>query len=751
MDRRSWLWRRKSSDKSPSGETESSGSISSHSERFSDDQAIPNHSIQSPEVTSKASNYEELNDSVSVKALSAKLSEALLNIRAKEDLVKQHSKVAEEAVTGWEKAEAEVLALKKQVDATAQKNLVLEERTVHLDGALKECLRQLRLAREDQEQKILETISKTSSQWESSKSELEKQLAELRSELESAKVEALMIPDLRAQLESMKEENSVLKLELFSQAEELTLRTSERDLSTLAAETASKQHLESIRKVARLEGECRRLKALAHKAASANDQKSVAASSAYVESFTDSQSDSGERLSGIENDSRKMNTLEQNEYGSSRSDLWASALISELDQFAFEKPLKRNIMKPSSDMNLMDDFLEMERLAALPESDSESPLERGACSGELSLKVELEAMINRTAELEEKLENMESEKMKLEMALTQCQFQLKMSKGQLKETEVKLIELKSELALEIEARTAAEVEFQTTSAKLKKLIERLEKTEMNVAELQTKLDMAHEARKTVEAELKNTNLKLQSKLDMTHEARKTIEAELKDTNLKLQSKLDMAHEARKTLLAELKDTNLKLQKTEVWLEEAQVSLADLDAQFSTEREERIAAQQELEVSNSELKKSIERLEQAEANLLELQTQLERANEIRCTIESELEDSNAKREETESQLKAAEFQLQALHSRVYSLEEEVKKEQAFSHESILKLRKLESLNLRLTSQCQLQKATTIGEFQFNKDKELAVAASKFEECKKTIASIGRQLKTLSTLDDFLIDS
>lgn len=37
MDRRSWLWRRKSSEKSP-GETESSGSISSHSERFSDEQ-----------------------------------------------------------------------------------------------------------------------------------------------------------------------------------------------------------------------------------------------------------------------------------------------------------------------------------------------------------------------------------------------------------------------------------------------------------------------------------------------------------------------------------------------------------------------------------------------------------------------------------------------------------------------------------------------------------------------------------------
>lgn len=39
MEHRSWLWRKKSSEKSP-GETESSGSVSSHSERLSDDQVI---------------------------------------------------------------------------------------------------------------------------------------------------------------------------------------------------------------------------------------------------------------------------------------------------------------------------------------------------------------------------------------------------------------------------------------------------------------------------------------------------------------------------------------------------------------------------------------------------------------------------------------------------------------------------------------------------------------------------------------
>lgn len=61
--------------------------------------AYPGQSTQSPEVTSKAALVdEEANDSV--KTLTEKLSAALLNISAKEDLVKQHAKVAEEAVSG---------------------------------------------------------------------------------------------------------------------------------------------------------------------------------------------------------------------------------------------------------------------------------------------------------------------------------------------------------------------------------------------------------------------------------------------------------------------------------------------------------------------------------------------------------------------------------------------------------------------------------------------------------------------------
>ena len=43
MDRAGWLWRRKSSDKSPGG-SDSSMSVSSHSEQCSDDQ-VQNHAI----------------------------------------------------------------------------------------------------------------------------------------------------------------------------------------------------------------------------------------------------------------------------------------------------------------------------------------------------------------------------------------------------------------------------------------------------------------------------------------------------------------------------------------------------------------------------------------------------------------------------------------------------------------------------------------------------------------------------------
>ncbi|KAJ8630946.1 hypothetical protein MRB53_024269 [Persea americana] len=544
--------------------------------------ASPNHT-RSPEVSSNLAGSEAQD---TVKSLTEKLSAALSNISAKDALVKQHAKVAEEAVSGWEKAENEVVALKQQLEAASQKNLALEDRVGHLDGALKECVRQLRQAREEQEQKIHEAIVKKTQEWESAKFELESQLTELHTHPDTAKAEAAASADhdLRPKLDAAEKENSALKLELLTRAEELEIRTLERELSTQAAETASKQHLESIKKVAKLEAECRKLRATARKSSSPanSDHKHVAASSLYVESLTDSQSDSGERFLAVDSDTRKMGRLESSECEVSCSDSWASALISELNQFKNKKAINKSLTSASIDIDLMDDFLEMEKLAAMPEMDNGSHgSDFGAFrdqddSRDNPFKAELQAMIQRTSELEEKLEKMENEKLGLEMALAESQDQLKLSLSQLMESEEKLLELERELAT--------------------------------------------------------------------------------------------------------------------------------------------------------------------------------SNELKQTAETEVEATNAKRKVAESLLEAVDSEVRVLRGKVASLEAQVEKERALSLEIAAKCQSLEDELSRKKCEAELRRATSSsGELKIKQEKELAVAAGKLAECQKTIASLGLQLKSLATLEEFLMDS
>lgn len=576
--------------------------MSSHSERFSDDQFSSNHNVQSPEVTSKAAPDDDLNDSV--KTLTEKLSEALLNIRAKEDLIKQHAKVAEEAVSGWEKAENEVLVLKKQNDALTQKNSILEERVGHLDGALKECLRQLRQTREDQEEKIYGAIANRSSEWESKKSELESQLSELHNQLRNAESDANVLADVRCKLEAAEKENSNLKLKLLSKDEELELRIRERELSTYAAETASKQHLDSIKKVAKLEAECRRLKALIRKAANTNDHQSVTTSSVYVESFTDSQSDNGDRVLFME-------SIDNEPY---YPDSRASVLRKDLEQSKHERTLGRTLIVPSVEIDLMDDFLEMERLAALPETR----IPGSRIDGEESLlREELDAMIKRATELEDSLKKITSEKLSLETALGEYQIKLMESENQLKQTEMTLVNLKAQLVLADEAKRDAE--------------------------------------------------------------------------------------------------------------------------------------KQVELSNVKLKNLTELLDEAEGKLTKVQDKLSEVNESKCILELQLEDGNSKKVESESKLKVMELELKTLSSSISTLQKEVEKEKNHSREAVAKSDTLEAEIARLKSNSQLQRSAIIEEFRINQDEELAVAARKFAECQKTIASLGCQLKSLATLEDFWTDS
>ncbi|KAH9757017.1 Filament-like plant protein 1 [Citrus sinensis] len=544
MEKRKWLWKRRSSERSP-GETDSSGSISSHSERYSDDQASPNDNAQSPEVTSKAvANGEDISDNV--RALTEKLSAALVNVSAKEDLVKQHAKVAEEAIAGWEKAENEAVLLKNKLEASAQQNSTLEDKVSHLDGALKECVRQLRLAKEEQEQKIREAVEKKTRECESMKLEFESRLLELQSKAETAKSEPSyhMDPDLFEKLEFLGKENSALKMELLIQSEELEIRAIERDLSNQAAETASKQHLDSIKKVAKLEAECRRLKAMACRASSTNDHKSAAASSNCAESLVDSQSDSWERLNAVEMDIRKMGGTEPNMSEPSCSDSWASALIAELDQFKNEKAVNRNLSASSPEIDLMDDFLEMERLAAMPNNKSGKHVESGNVTtqstvAESSLRAELEAMIHRTAELEQKLERMDAEKVDLEEKLDKMDAekaeleekleQMDAEKAELEEKLEKMDAEKAKLEEKIEKMEAEKAELEMALAKSQDSVEaselQLREATMQLEELQRELNLVNESKRIVESNVSSMEMEAQTMTAKINSLKEEVEME----------------------------------------------------------------------------------------------------------------------------------------------------------------------------------------------------------------------------------
>ncbi|CAA7015826.1 unnamed protein product [Microthlaspi erraticum] len=642
MDRRSWLWRRKSSEKSP-GETESTGSLSSHSERFSDDQRS-----QSPELISKPVTREE-EATADIKILTERLSAALLNVSLKEDLAKQHAKVAEEAVAGWEKAENEAEVLKQQLDASASKVSALEDRNSHLDSALKECVRQLWQGREEQNQKIEEAINKKSAEWEAEKSKLGAQIEELQARLRPGKEEVVVAnEDLYLKLESLEKENSGLKLKLVSKTEEAEIRTIERDLSTQAAESASKQQLEGIKKLTRLEAECRKLRVMARRS-------------------NDNQSNSCERVSFSDNEMQSPSSV---------------------------KVIGKTSMAPSINIGLMDDFLEMEKLAAQPHSESNKGLEKPSSQQ----KRELETSLHRISELEEKVEMVEVEKLQLEMALNGSREEIEVLQSRLMETEEKLSEVKK---LEPKAQDL-ELSLGESGKQIQDLQRQLKKAQANLSELET------------------------------------ARAENQDLEKLLDESGKQIHDLQRQL------------------NKAQVNQSELE----TVRAEKLELTICLNGTKKQLETSQSRLKETERKLTELQTLLRLTKDAKEAAEDGLRAASEKAEAVESRLRDVEAEAESLILKIESLEESREKERGLSAKHISKCQELQDeisnlkheLEHRQEAEHETNHVIAFDEdYKLKQEKELAVAASKFAECQRTIASLGQRLQSLATLEDFLIES
>ncbi|KAL6493045.1 hypothetical protein OROGR_032804 [Orobanche gracilis] len=306
MDRRSWPWKKKSSDKQAAAANASESSTAA-SEMDTDqvDRAKqdtnkkPKYAQISMEsythltgLEDQVKSYEEQVQSLedTVKELNEKLSEADVEMTNKENLVKQHTKVAEEAVSGWEKAEAEALALKNHLESVTLLKLTAEDRASHLDGALKECMRQIRNLKEDHEQKMHEVVLNKTEVFDKMKLELEAKIFDLDRELmrsvsENAALSRSLqersnmliqlteeksqakaeIDILKSSIESCEKEVNMLRYELHIARKEVEIRNEEKNMSMRSTEVANKQHLEGVKKIAKLEAECQRLRGLVRK------------------------------------------------------------------------------------------------------------------------------------------------------------------------------------------------------------------------------------------------------------------------------------------------------------------------------------------------------------------------------------------------------------------------------------------------------------------------------------------------------
>ncbi|KAL0904982.1 hypothetical protein M5K25_027151 [Dendrobium thyrsiflorum] len=492
MDRRSWPWKRKSSEKASSDSDSVRASLSNIGvKQREQEHAKPVSFVQiSVEKYEHFNGLEEqvvvLNEKLNV--VNKKLSSAQADMTTKDDIVKQHAKVAEEAISGWEKAEAETLALKHQLESVTLLKLSAEEQAAHLDGALKECMKQIRNVKEESEKKLQDVVFAKTKLWESVKSELEATIAGFERELlkNSAETAALSrslqersaflmkisgekvqadaeIEVLKTNIQSYEREISSMKYELNVTVKELEIRNEEKNMCVKSTEVANKQHIDDVKKITKLEAECQRLRGLVRKrlpgpAALAQmkleverlghgfgesrlRRQSGERSSSYpflskeanvnevehchkeIEFLTarlfameeetkmlkealskrnselqDSASKcakTANKLRILESQVLVMNqqksslksnadisfegSLSQNESNQSLASMsedgiddavsnaesWASALISELSQFKKEKNSRSKITQSSNHLDLMDDFLEMEKLAGL--------------------------------------------------------------------------------------------------------------------------------------------------------------------------------------------------------------------------------------------------------------------------------------------------------------------------------------------------------------------------------------------------
>ncbi|XVF01283.1 hypothetical protein REPUB_Repub04eG0074600 [Reevesia pubescens] len=271
MDHKIWLWRKKSSEKT----IVATDKVDISLKRIDEEVKMPP--------------IEGGRDRI-VKNLNEKLASVLLDCHNKDDLVTKNVKMAPEANAGSEKAEADAIFLKKELEEALRQGKLANEKLTHSDAALKECMQQLNFVRQEQEQRIRDAVMKTSSEFEKAQKALQAKLTETNRRLEELAIEnsrlskALLVKEkmienqqkhksqteaefgaLMNRLDFTEKENAFLKYEFHVLEKELEIRNEEMEYNRRSADLAHKQHLESVKNITKLEAECQKLRLLLQK------------------------------------------------------------------------------------------------------------------------------------------------------------------------------------------------------------------------------------------------------------------------------------------------------------------------------------------------------------------------------------------------------------------------------------------------------------------------------------------------------
>jgi len=404
-------------------------------------------------------------------------------------------------------------------------------------------------------------------------------------------------------------------------------------------------------------------------------------------------------------------------------DSWASALIAELDQFKSGSSGTRNLVNNPVEIDRMVDFLEMEKLAALPEvdhvsssfgaeTDSDKVLTRDPSS-----KVETELLLGQVADLHEKIEKIEVEKRELEMALADARDQLGTSCDALMVANNKLSDLQMQLDLANESKHAALGQAEQLDGERKDLALQLESKSAQVAELQLMVASLEEKvdRKELElqlevisaeaADLRKTVAFLEEKIDaertllMKHKAnadmaeacKESLEAQLQSATTEIGKLKGIVQTLESEVRKEKASQEELVKQVESMKIESERSLSSVSAKESLEAQ--------LQVVNSEVAKlhrTVNELEhdatKEKAYSSDLQMQLEAVEGIRKVLESELESSH--QETMKLREKASSLEVRLKDQTSLLVEFTAKSEDAVSRRKSME-GQLEAANLELT--------------------------------------------------------